>query len=691
MLERAGINSGALGEIAAVWSLPVCRKAGSAIYLLCLVKGDRWPTPAEELLLENVAPLARTQIDRYLQRGVLEAKSKGLQDVSNEVDRVRLRVDAATGAISEPSDGAARFYGFPKEELVTKTIFDLSGTMTPELLADLMSRYPDNVPFRLGSRHQDAEGVWREIELFTVLHTQDDKRYFDTIYVETDGYSESERMLLVDRAMMERIVNTSAVVIFAIDALDRVMFVNNLVSKMTGHDESELRSRVFDWGALIAERSLDAAKEAMGRAASSGMPQQAELWLKDQRREERLYSFQVGPLHDDSGAYVGCFWSGVDLTERHLASEDARDQRVFVERILESISNVVIVMDTQGRIVRTNTAFEEITGRAPEAFFLKPNLFLSLFTKRFRPLVLEWYDQAVAGSLRERTLAAVIDRQGGERLYEWQNALITDERGGVSYVVCVGADVTDNERRSREFRRAAAVFENSIEGILIADANARITDVNEGFCRISGYSRDECIGRDAGFWGSDRHDQAFFSDMYASLEREDHWSGTIWNRRKDGTVVPILMHVTPIKDLTGANDQYVAICTDISDMMHHQRQLSELAFHDILTGLPNRSLLTERMKSAMAESRRNRTILAIAYLDLDDFKPVNDRYGHAEGDQLLVELARRLSDELREVDTVARIGGDEFVCVLPAFTNAEECAQVLDRVVATIEDPFTLN
>jgi diguanylate cyclase (GGDEF)-like protein/PAS domain S-box-containing protein len=691
LLERAGLSSGALGETAAVWSIPAYRKTGTAIYLLCLVASDRWPTPAEELLLEDMVPLVRTQIDRSLQLGAAEVKTKGLQDVSNEVDRIRFRVDASTGAISEPSEGAVRFYGFSREELMTKTIFDVSATMTPELLADLIRRYPDDVPFRLGTRHRDGSGTWREIELFSVLRTQGDQRYFDTIYVETDGLSESERMLLVDRAMMERIINTSAVVIFAIDALDRVMFVNKLVCTMTGRDERELRGGVFDWGALIADRSLDAAKDAMGKAARSGLPQPVELWLNDQRREERLYSFQVGPLHDESGAYVGSFWSGVDLTERHLASEDARDQRVFVERILESISNVVIVLDTQGRIVRTNTSFEDITGRAPEAFFLKPNLFLSLFTPRFRPLVLDWYDQAVAGSLRERTLAGVTDRQGAERLYEWQNALIADEEGGVSYIVCVGSDVTDNERRSRELRRAAAVFENSIEGIVIADEHAKITDVNEGFCRISGYSRDECIGREAGFWGSDRHDQEFFSDMYASLEREDHWSGTIWNRRKDGTVVPILMHVTPIKDLTGANDQYVAICTDISDMMHHQRQLSELAFHDILTGLPNRSLLAERLKSAMAESRRNRTILAIAYLDLDDFKPVNDRYGHAEGDQLLVELARRLSHELREVDTVARIGGDEFVCVLPAFTSAEECSQVLDRVVATIEVPFMLN
>lgn len=234
---------------------------------------------------------------------------------------------------------------------------------------------------------------------------------------------------------------------------------------------------------------------------------------------------------------------------------------------------------------------------------------------------------------------------------------------------------------------AGVAFQASREGILLTDRHNRILDVNPAFSTITGYTHDEVVGRNPRLLGSGLQDRTFYEALWTKLHAEGSWRGQLLNRRKSGEVYPQLLSISVLRDTAGAPTHYMALLFDISDIKESERALQHLADHDVLSGLPNRRLLSDRLHHAMLQTRRNGKPMAVCYLDLDAFKPVNDRLGHAAGDALLVEIARRLQGSVRAGDTVARFGGDEFVLVLGDLADAAECEQVLRRVLANVAAP----
>ena len=246
------------------------------------------------------------------------------------------------------------------------------------------------------------------------------------------------------------------------------------------------------------------------------------------------------------------------------------------------------------------------------------------------------------------------------------------------------ATVMDESR----LRLAASVFANAHDGILITDAGGRILDVNRAYAKISGYSPEEVIGKMPDVLKSDIHPLEFYEEIGRSLKKQGRWRGEVWNRRKNGQACPELMSISAVQDAAGKLTHYVAIYTDISELKESQQKLEHLAYHDALTGLPNRALLAERIVQALAAARRRNGLLAICFLDLDDFKPINDTYGHQYGDRLLVEVTKRLNDAVRESDTVARIGGDEFALLLNDLESPLEAIEILTRLLAAVALPY---
>jgi diguanylate cyclase (GGDEF)-like protein/PAS domain S-box-containing protein len=240
------------------------------------------------------------------------------------------------------------------------------------------------------------------------------------------------------------------------------------------------------------------------------------------------------------------------------------------------------------------------------------------------------------------------------------------------------------ERKLAEERLhlAASVFTHAREGIMITGLDGKIIDINEAFCRITGYSRDEVMGRNPRFLKSGRQERDFYVTMWRELHDKGHWHGEIWNRRKSGEHYAEMKTISAVRDEQGVIRHYVALFSDITAIKEHERQLEHIAHYDALTGLPNRVLLADRLQQAMAQARRRNQCLAVAYLDLDGFKEVNDRHGHDMGDQLLMALSTRMRQALREGDTLARLGGDEFVLVLSDLPDLDTCLIILNRVLA---------
>jgi diguanylate cyclase (GGDEF)-like protein/PAS domain S-box-containing protein len=266
-----------------------------------------------------------------------------------------------------------------------------------------------------------------------------------------------------------------------------------------------------------------------------------------------------------------------------------------------------------------------------------------------------------------------------------------DEAGKVIRLVGTHLDITEQKLSEEKLKLAASVFSHAGESIVITDASGTILDVNNTFSRTTGYSREEAVGKTPRIVQSERQSSEFYVDMWQALVTENYWSGEIWNRRKNGEVYAEIKTISAVHDKHGITTHYVALSNDITPMKEHQEQLERIAHYDVLTNLPNRSLLADRLSQAMLQCSRHAQSIAVVFLDLDGFKHVNDAHGHDVGDELLIALSLRMKEALRDGDSLARIGGDEFVVVLADLVKVKDYEPVLERLLLAASEPITVD
>ena len=248
-------------------------------------------------------------------------------------------------------------------------------------------------------------------------------------------------------------------------------------------------------------------------------------------------------------------------------------------------------------------------------------------------------------------------------------------------------DITERKQAEEHIQLAASVFTHAWEGIMITASDGTIINVNDAFSRITSYGRDEVLGRNPRILSSGRQEKAFYTAMWRSLLEQGQWSGQVWNRRKSGEVYAVMQTISAVRNAQGNPRQYVALFSDITPIKEHEDTLERIAHYDALTRLPNRVLLADRLRQGMAQAQRHSRLLALAFLDLDGFKAVNDTHGHAAGDRLLIAAAAAMKQVLRESDTLARIGGDEFVVVLLDLADIQASAPIFKRLLAAAAEP----
>lgn len=251
--------------------------------------------------------------------------------------------------------------------------------------------------------------------------------------------------------------------------------------------------------------------------------------------------------------------------------------------------------------------------------------------------------------------------------------------------------VSTLEKNAERLTLSASVFEYAHEGIFIMDAEARIIDVNPAFTELTGYSREEAFEHTPAELGFCHEEPDFFRHLWQGQAASDKWRGETWNRRKGGRVYFARLDLFVVRNMSQEVSHYVGICSDMTLLKEQQQHLERMAYHDPLTQLPNRALFFDSLRQALARTRRKDELLAVCYLDLDNFKPVNDSMGHNVGDQLLVQIAERIRNALRAHDVVARLGGDEFALLLSGLESAAEAMHTLDRLLAAICQPYQLS
>ena len=249
-------------------------------------------------------------------------------------------------------------------------------------------------------------------------------------------------------------------------------------------------------------------------------------------------------------------------------------------------------------------------------------------------------------------------------------------------------EITERKLTQQKLQLAASVFAHAREAIMITDASGTIVDVNDAFARITGYSRDNVMGQTPRLLKTGRQPPEFYTQLWHDLIHKGHWYGEIWNRRKNGEVYAEMQTISTVRDAQGRPEYYVALFSDITATKTHQQQIEHIAHFDALTNLPNRVLLADRLSQGMNQAQRRNQKLAVAFLDLDGFKLINDHHGHEAGDQLLIAVANRMKQTLRDGDTLSRIGGDEFVAVLVDLDDVADCVPLLTRLLAAAAHPL---
>ena len=367
-----------------------------------------------------------------------------------------------------------------------------------------------------------------------------------------------------------------------------------------------------------------------------------------------------------------------------LAENQAHMERLLAEQKLMLENELIGIVKVRERtVVWANPAFESMLGYGPGELIGTPTRQHYPSEAAYEAFGAAAYPVLSAGEVYRARIEHV--RRDGQPIWVEIRGTLLDREHGVSLWGFV--DVSDRKAAEAKLQLAASVFSHAREGILITAADGHIIEVNAAFSEITGYTRDEVLGRNPRLLDSGRHDPTYFDAMWRDLIEKGYWYGETWNRRKDGSVFAVMQTISAVLDDQGRAQQYVSLFSDITLQKEHERQLEHIAHYDALTGLPNRVLLADRLHQAMAQARRHARHLAVAYLDLDGFKAVNDHHGHAIGDQLLIVLANRLQQALREGDTFARLGGDEFVAVMADLASIEASGVMLTRLLTAALEP----
>lgn len=389
--------------------------------------------------------------------------------------------------------------------------------------------------------------------------------------------------------------------------------------------------------------------------------------------------------------YVGVLTSVIkrQADDINRIRQELDEKHVLSAVLHQSLGVGLVVSDPGGRVHYINPAaaglFDVHPADAPGVAVEKLFEAAGIPTAHLQPA----FDAARQGEHYEYDIG--LDADQVLRELHVRIAPIQDQEGQFLGLVQAIQDVTEKNHSERKLKQAASIFENTIEGVIVADSNANILSVNPAFSRITGYEEDEVRGKNPRILGSGRQDRLFYERMWNALQSHGYWQGEIWNRRKNGEAYAEWLTISAINDAAGKAKNYLAVFADITSAKRVHDEYEFLAHHDPLTRLPNRLLFNARLSHSLSRSIRARYPVAVLMIDLDGFKLINDQYGHEAGDRVLETIASRLASRIRGEDTVARLGGDEFAVVLEDLDSEEIAIEIAYKLIEEVSKPIELD
>lgn len=403
---------------------------------------------------------------------------------------------------------------------------------------------------------------------------------------------------------------------------------------------------------------------------------------------ERTYLATKGPMRDSDGLVTGIFGISRDITERKQAENTLRQSEERLQLVIRGSGDAPWDWNLESGELYYSPRWWAMLGYIANELPTGASLWEHIVHPDDQLRVNQTFDNVIKSSSETYDIEFRLQHKNGHYVPVFSRGFILrDATGKPVRVSGTNTDLTERKQAEEKLQLSASVFSHSREGIMITDANSLIIEVNEAFSRITGFSREEALGKNPRILNSGRQSSEFFELMWKELLEHGHWNGELWNRHKNGQIYAEILNISAVQDSQGITQQYVALFSDITSLKEHESQLKHIAHFDTLTGLPNRVLLADHLRQGMKQAQRREQKLAVVFLDLDAFKIINDTHGHAAGDHLLKTVANRMKMALRESDTLARIGGDEFVAVLLDLDNTDASEPMLSRLIEAAAQP----
>lgn len=473
----------------------------------------------------------------------------------------------------------------------------------------------------------------------------------------------------------------------------RFTMVSPAVEKVLGLTPDECIEDPSAWQRYLHEDD----RERVGRELREAMREQREfsiefrVWHKDGVTLRWVLS-RGSWRRDGIGRIKELIGTTTDITELKSAQQRLSESENRFRMITTSAKDGIVMMDAEGCISLWNPAAEAMFGH-PAADAVGRVAYRLLAPARhqrdYQQILKEFLadDQGRDGG---RTLTLTALRRDGTD-FPVEVSLSAMHMEGEWYAVAMIRDITERKSMEGRLRQASMVFEHTRDGVIITDLKGCILAVNRAFTEITGFTEPEALGRNPSLLQSGRQSREFYQTMWGAVRKTGAWQGEIWNRRKSGEIYPEWLTISAACDSEGNPKHYVGVFTDITRIKRSEEELERLAHYDSLTDLPNRRLILSRLEHSLEHAGRHGHRVAALYLDIDNFKQINDSLGHQMGDELLVAVARRLQGRLRKEDTYGRLGGDEFFVLLESIPDADEAAVVARDLLALFGDPFLLS